>query len=653
MRNVMRKAAAFIAAIGVLASGAGSTSAASRSLSRLLRLDVSANFVVRPAAMSVGCCGQLVIGGQGVSRAAFRAGKLGHISWKLWASTQAVGVGVLWVDNCLPSCVSGSLRSKTVEIQVSTVVDGRYTRLLLIYRSGKRQVFDRRQLDRVPGLKRPAYQWTQGRVPSVSTGGASSITPGSATVGGTVNPNRHSTTYYLQYGRTTSYGSTTVSQRVGSGAGRVNVSASLGGLTSGATYHYRLVASSASGITYGYDRAFTTVMTTQQLDANRAVATYSAMQQHFYAASVYHGDSSSLYTENYPQSGYRYSYLWPFSRALAGTITLSGIPSAAVGGASYPSDVADRLTGLSRYWDRASTPPGYDSYPPPPYGGGGDKYYDDQAWVGLATAQDYAMTGDATSLADSKNVFNFVYPGGWAGGASFEPGGIYWVQQGAGVGLANHDRTTTSNAPNAEIALLLENFDPADAATYDAGASAIYGWVNHYLYNANANPTDPNPPNPNYTPSRPALMFDKVTGSNAIDPTLYTYNQGTMIAANVREYQKTGNPAYLVVAQAIANAALSTFNEAYYISHSAAFNAIFFRGLMILYSAISDPTLKSNIIQTIQTYADDAWANHRSASGLFSFVSSSGTGYQLLDQGAMLQIYAMLAWSPSAYGNLP
>jgi hypothetical protein len=148
-------------------------------------------------------------------------------------------------------------------------------------------------------------------------------------------------------------------------------------------------------------------------------------------------------------------------------------------------------------------------------------------------------------------------------------------------------------------------------------------------------------------------MFDKVIGSNAIDQTLYTYNQGTMIAANVREYQKTGNPAYLVVAQAIANTALSAFNEAYYISHSAAFNAIFFRGLMILYSAISDPTLKANIIQTIQTYADDAWANHRSASGLFSFVSSSGTGYQLLDQGAMLQIYAMLAWSPSAYGNLP
>jgi hypothetical protein len=433
----------------------------------------------------------------------------------------------------------------------------------------------------------------------------------------------------------------------------VNVSASLGGLTAGTTYHYRISASNASGTAYSSDGTFIMPMSAQQLDANRAVATYNAMEQYFYAANVYPGDTSTLYTENYPQSGNRYSYLWPFSRALAGTISLSGIPSALVGGASYQPDVVDRLTGLSRYWDSTSTGPGYDSYPPAPYGGGGDKYYDDQACVGLAAAESYAMTGDLTSLADAKNVFNFVYPGGSASGASFEPGGIYWVQQGVGLGLTNQDRGTTSAAANAEVALLLENFDPANTATYDTGARAMYGWVNHYLYNVATNPTDPNAPDPNYTPTQPALMFDKVTGSNPIDETLYTYNQGTMIAANEREYQKTGNPAYLANAEAIASTALSTFNEAYYTNHPAAFNAIFFRGLLVLYSATSDTNLQSNIIQTIQTYADDAWNNDRASNGLFSFPSSSGSGYQLLDQGAMLQIYAMLAWNPSDYGKLP
>ena len=563
-------------------------------------------------------------------------------------------MGLLWVDNCVPSCASGAFRSRPVSIQASRVVNGRYTRLLLIYRSGNRRVFDRRKLERVPGLKRPAYQWTHGgRVPSVSTGGAGSVTQGSATVSGTVNPNGRTTTYSFQYGITTSYGSTTASQGAGSGATIVNVSANLSGLTAGATYHYRLYASSASGIAYGYDRTFTTSMTPQQSNARRAVATYGAMQQHFYAASVHPGDASNLYTENYPQSGLPYSFLWPFSRVLAGTITLAGVPSTLLRGASHQAEVADRLTGLSRYLDRKSTPPGYASYPPAPYGGGGDKYYDDQAWIGLATAENYAMTGDSTSLADAKNVFNFVYPGGWAGGATFDPGGVYWVRQGAGVGQANHDRTTTSNAPNAEIALLLENFDPANAATYDTGASAMYGWVNHYLYNVNTNPTDATAPNPNYTPNQPALMFDKVTGSNTIDETLYTYNQGTMIAANIREYQKTGNSAYLSDAESIANTALSTFNETYYINHSAAFNAIFFRALLVLYAVTSDTNLQSKIVQTIEAYADDAWNGHRSSNGLFKFASSSGTGYQLIDQGAMLQIYAMLAWNSSEYAKLP
>jgi hypothetical protein len=84
-----------------------------------------------------------------------------------------------------------------------------------------------------------------------------------------------------------------------------------------------------------------------------------------------------------------------------------------------------------------------------------------------------------------------------------------------------------------------------------------------------------------------------------------------------------------------------------------ALDATFFRALLVLYSATSDATLQSKIVNTIQTFADDAWNNYRSQNGLFSFPSSQGTGYQLLDQGAMLQIYAMLAWDPSNYGKLP
>jgi uncharacterized protein YyaL (SSP411 family) len=149
-------------------------------------------------------------------------------------------------------------------------------------------------------------------------------------------------------------------------------------------------------------------------------------------------------------------------------------------------------------------------------------------------------------------------------------------------------------------------------------------------------------------------MFDKVRGDHTIDETLWTYNQGAMIAANVREYRKTGQSAYLSNAEAIANNALNTFTETNYVNtQPPAFNAIFFRGLLVLYSATSDTTLQSKIIQATQTYADDAWTNYRNGQNLFSFPSSSGSGYRLLDQGAMLQIYAALAWNSGDYANLP
>jgi len=654
----MRKAALFMATVGVMiwavvAASPVAASPVAASPPRLLRSDVSADFVTWPATISVGCCGQLVVGGPDETRAAFRAGRLGGIRWRSAAPADSVGVGRLWEDGCVPNCRSGAVRSWRVFIRAYRSVGSRYTRLLLLYRSGGRQVYDRLKLERVTGLKKTAYQWTRGRLPGASTGPASLITQNSATVSATVNSKERATTYSFQYGTTASYGSITAGQAAGSGATAVSVSANLSGLVSGVTYHYRIRAISASGVAYGADRTFTAFITPQQSDANRAVATYNAMQTDFSAASVYPGDTSGLYTGSYPRTATRYSGLWPFSQALAGIVTLAGIPSDLLGGVSYRADVDDALTGLSGYFDSTSSPPGYDGRPTGRFGSGGDKYYDDQAWVGLATAEDYAMTGDPTALADAENVFNFVYPGGWAGGASFDPGGIYWVQQGVGEGLSNHDRTTTSNAPNAELAALLATLDPSNAPTYQAGANAIYAWVNHNLYNVDTNPTDPETPNPNFTPSQPALMFDRISGANVVVPTLYTYNQGAMIAANVREYQATGNSAYLTDAEAIATESLSTFNEDYYINHSAAFNAIFFRGLLVLSSVTSNPSLQTSIIQTIQTYADDAWDHHRSSNGLFSFASKSGPGDQLIDQGAMLQIFAMLAWNPSQYGELP
>ncbi len=71
-------------------------------------------------------------------------------------------------------------------------------------------------------------------------------------------PNGEATTYYWQYGSTTSYGSRTGAAAAGSGTTPVALASHLTGLEPGTEYHYRLVASNSSGTEYGYDDSFTT-----------------------------------------------------------------------------------------------------------------------------------------------------------------------------------------------------------------------------------------------------------------------------------------------------------------------------------------------------------------------------------------------------------
>jgi phosphodiesterase/alkaline phosphatase D-like protein len=68
-----------------------------------------------------------------------------------------------------------------------------------------------------------------------------------ATVSGTVNPNGQATTWHVEYGTSTSYGSRTANVNAGSGTGNASVSASLSSLAPGTTYHYRVVATSSAG----------------------------------------------------------------------------------------------------------------------------------------------------------------------------------------------------------------------------------------------------------------------------------------------------------------------------------------------------------------------------------------------------------------------
>jgi streptogramin lyase len=95
--------------------------------------------------------------------------------------------------------------------------------------------------------------------PGVTTGAATGITTTAATLTGSVDPNAAATSYHFEYGLTTAYGSSTTVQDGGSGDEPVAVSAALSGLRPDTTYHFRLVATSPIGTTFGADATFTTV----------------------------------------------------------------------------------------------------------------------------------------------------------------------------------------------------------------------------------------------------------------------------------------------------------------------------------------------------------------------------------------------------------
>ncbi len=95
--------------------------------------------------------------------------------------------------------------------------------------------------------------------PSATTDTASSVTTTNATLNGTVNANNASTTVTFEYGSTASYGtSVTATQSPVIGTSNMLVSAAISGLIPNATYHFRVVAASTGGTTYGTDHTFTT-----------------------------------------------------------------------------------------------------------------------------------------------------------------------------------------------------------------------------------------------------------------------------------------------------------------------------------------------------------------------------------------------------------
>ncbi len=360
--------------------------------------------------------------------------------------------------------------------------------------------------------------------------------------------------------------------------------------------------------------------------SERALRAYRAMQRQFWTRRGLYRREGRFHL---PGTA---AHLWPFIRAFVAVLDLAGIPG--IADHFDPAGAIDaHLSALDRYWEPLGPWPAYSS----DVAGtrlGGDRYYDDNAWVGLALVQLERMRPGTGRLARAADLYRFAAHG-WDRRAGVPaPGGVFWVEQGRGIGRRNHDRNTVSNAPNAQLGLHLAELGAAGDGP--ASPRDMYAWVNGAL-TAGAEPGA-------------GLFWDKIRGDDSIDRALWSYNQGSMVGLNV--LLARADPAtaadHLYRAETIARRGLRHYQDRYD-RQPAAFNAIWFRNLLQLHAATADTGLRADIMEAMRRYAERAWCEQRDSHDCFRL---AGRPASLLDQSAMTQVLALLAWEPGQYARL-
>ena len=113
-----------------------------------------------------------------------------------------------------------------------------------------------------PGIfaKGTVHSFQPAGPPQIAEEAVSEVNTDGATISGKITPGGGLTTYHLEYGKTTAYGSVTPEPdaELADNLTPEHVTHAIAGLTPGTTYHYRFVATNPSGTTLGADNEFTT-----------------------------------------------------------------------------------------------------------------------------------------------------------------------------------------------------------------------------------------------------------------------------------------------------------------------------------------------------------------------------------------------------------
>lgn len=293
----------------------------------------------------------------------------------------------------------------------------------------------------------------------------------------------------------------------------------------------------------------------------------------------------------------RVVFAWPLSQVLHSGVLLeaAGVPTTGLG----PDEVWRSL----RRYRRGD---GFLDIPVV-----GRRYYDDNAWIGLACAQRaLSSAGDDRRiwLRRAEGSLQFVSQAIGVGG------GVRWVEG----GTALHACSTGS------VGLL--------AATTAAAAGRAGAWRGVAADAGRFLDT--------FLVRDDGLIADSITLTGQVDHSVFTYNQGLAIQLRIDRDDLLG-------ATALAEACVAEFAGHRFVTHVASFNAIFCRALLRLEYETGEQRWR----EFVAAYLDRCWERGRDRRGLLVGVGKYDKGI-VLDHAALVGVMAALCLTPEQVARL-
>lgn len=166
---------------------------------------------------------------------------------------------------------------------------------------------------------------------------------------------------------------------------------------------------------------------------------------------------------------------------------------------------------MSKYWSHAHGIRGYSVWPGQK---DPDRYYDDNAWIGLAQIEAFERSHDRRYLKEAEETFAFLISG-WDDRLG---GGIYWREK------ERKSKNTCVNAPASLLAARL--YQATKQPDYLLRSEALYRWT--------AGLRD-----------RDGLYWDSKALNGSVDKTKWSYNSALMIRSALVLYRITNKHVYL------------------------------------------------------------------------------------------------------------